>query len=204
MSDQSNMTRSWGSEIASILVQTAGLLEDLPAEKWETASLCEGWSVRDVAGHILWRIGASTPRMLREGGGAYFGKHLNPMKAMDDLSVAAGRAEPVEIVRQIRHIAATKLAGEGRTGVSELTEALVHSYDIAWPLDVRLAIEPRVSHAVASARVRMPLPLSMRAAVAARTLRAADADWQIGTGPVIEGSAEAIVLFLFGRAPARS
>ena len=32
----------------------SALLHDLRAEEWERASLCEGWRVRDVVGHILY------------------------------------------------------------------------------------------------------------------------------------------------------
>jgi uncharacterized protein (TIGR03083 family) len=30
----------------------ADLLDDLSAEQWRTPSLCEGWTVRDVAAHL--------------------------------------------------------------------------------------------------------------------------------------------------------
>ena len=30
----------------------AGLLETLSSQQWTTASLCEGWKVRDVAAHV--------------------------------------------------------------------------------------------------------------------------------------------------------
>lgn len=190
----------WGSEIADILVQTAGLLEGLKPEQWNTPSLCPDWTVRDAAGHIVWRIGTSTRQMLAEGGRAYFGRHLNPMRVIDDLSNSQAQASPETLIREMRHIAALKLGGDGRTGLTELTEALVHGYDIAWPLGISLEIEPRVSAAVA-ARRQLTLPLQARHVVGNRTLVAIDADWRIGRGAEITGSAEAIVLFLFGRKP---
>lgn len=192
--------KHWGSEIADILVQLAGALDDLTPEQWETPSMCEGWRVRDAAGHIVYRIGTSTSRMLTTGSAAYFGKHLNPMRALDDLGAEASKAEPAELVSQIRHIAALKLGGQGRTGIGELTEAVVHSYDITRPLGIALEIEPRVSEAVVRARLLL-LPPSLRGVTKRRTLHATDAGWRIGTGPDIEGTAQGITLFLFGRKP---
>jgi uncharacterized protein (TIGR03083 family) len=122
------------------------------------------------------------------------------MSAIGDVSVAAASADPAELVRRLRRIAALKLGGNGRTGVSELAEAVVHGYDIANPLGIRMQLEPRVTEAVARSRLPL-LPLSARIVVARRSLVAIDAGWSVGTGPAIEGSAEAIVLYLFGRKP---
>lgn len=191
----------WGSEIADTLVQVSGVLESLPPDRWNEQSLCELWRVRDVAGHLVWRLGSSTAELLRSAAGAVLADPgRNPMSAIGDVSVAAASADPAELVRRMRRIAALKLGGNGRTGVSELAEAVVHGYDIANPLGIRMQLEPRVTEAVARSRLPL-LPLSARIVVARRSLVAIDAGWSVGTGPAIEGSAEAIVLYLFGRKP---
>lgn len=41
-------------------------------------------------------------------------------------------------------------------------------------------------------------PFDRRAAIAGRTVRASDADWQLGRGPVVEASSIGIVRFLLG------
>lgn len=191
----------WGSEIADTLVQVSGVLESLPPDRWSEQSLCELWRVRDVAGHLVWRLGSSTTELLRSAAGAVLADPgRSPMRAIGDVSVATASADPEELVRRIRRIAALKLGGNGRTGVSELAEAVVHGYDITNPLGVRMQLEPRVTEAVARSRLPL-LPLSARIVVARRSLVAIDDGWSVGTGPAIEGSAEAIVLYLFGRKP---
>lgn len=191
----------WGSEIADTLVQVSGVLESLPPDRWNEQSLCELWRVRDVAGHLVWRLGSSTTELLRSAAGAVLADPgRSPMRAIGDVSVATASADPEELVRRIRRIAALKLGGNGRTGVSELAEAVVHGYDITNPLGVRMQLEPRVTEAVARSRLPL-LPLSARIVVARRSLVAIDDGWSVGTGPAIEGSAEAIVLYLFGRKP---
>ncbi|MEO6826574.1 MAG: maleylpyruvate isomerase family mycothiol-dependent enzyme [Microbacteriaceae bacterium] len=191
----------WDSRIGSILVQVSGLLEELTPQQWESPSLCEGWRVRDVAGHFVWRVGSSNAQMLRSGLCASVRHGVNPVMAID-LSRAAAKESPQQLVQGIRRIAVDKFAGVGRTGIVELTECVVHAFDIANPLGVDLAIDAETTGAVATTRARLA-PAPLRAVLNARTLRAQDAGWRIGRGPVIEGTAQAIVLFLFGREPLR-
>jgi uncharacterized protein (TIGR03083 family) len=190
----------WGAEIADVLVQTSGLLESLTPEQWEGPSLCEGWRVRDVAGHIVWRLGTDSPQMARDLFQTARQRGIGFGWAIDTLSTQAAQAEPAELVRGIRSIARRKLAGEGRVGIGELTEAVVHSYDITGALHTPIEVEPRVTHAVA--KMRVPLTTGdVRAVLGARTLRATDAGWQVGRGPVVEGTAQGVVLYVFGRSP---
>lgn len=192
----------WDGRIGSILVQVSGMLEELTPEQWESPSLCEGWRVRDVAGHFVWRIGSSNAQMLRSGLRAYARHRVNPMMVIDELSRTAAEDSPRQLVQRIRRIAVDKFAGVGRTGTGELAECVVHAFDIANPLGFDLAIDGETTGAVAAARARLAPPL-LRAVLSTRTLRARDAGWQVGHGPAIEGTAEAIVLFLYGRKPLR-
>jgi uncharacterized protein (TIGR03083 family) len=38
--------------VAATYVALSDLLDALPAERWDTASLCEGWRVREVVAHV--------------------------------------------------------------------------------------------------------------------------------------------------------
>ena len=42
----------------------ADLIEGLTDEHWDSPSLCEGWAVRDVAGHIVSFIELSLPALM--------------------------------------------------------------------------------------------------------------------------------------------
>lgn len=192
---------SWATEITDILVQTSGLLEGLPAERWEAPSLCEGWRVRDVAGHLAWRLGTPGAELAGQVARTMRRRRIGPMWAIDTLSTEAASAPTDELVARLRRIARQKLAGEGRVGLTELTEAVVHSYDITGALGIPIEVEPRVSEAVA--RARLPLvPVATAAVLTERRLVAADAGWEVGVGDTaVEGSAQGVVLYLFGRRP---
>ncbi|WP_150308506.1 maleylpyruvate isomerase family mycothiol-dependent enzyme [Planctomonas psychrotolerans] len=195
---ETKVTTSWSTEIATILEQVADLLDGLTPEQWESPSMCDGWTVRDVAGHIVWRIGSSTGTMLRTGFRAYWGHHINPMKAIDDLSVKAAQASYEDLVDRIREIADDKRSSRGRVRIGELIEAVVHAYDISHALKADLALDPRATGAVAVARVVMA-PTPIRAVLRARTLTATDAGWTLGSGTPLSGTASTLIMFLFGR-----
>ena len=46
--------------------QTVELVESLTEEQLSVPSLCEGWAVRDVAGHVAWVALATPPEVVRE------------------------------------------------------------------------------------------------------------------------------------------
>ncbi|WP_104082093.1 maleylpyruvate isomerase family mycothiol-dependent enzyme [Cryobacterium sp. Y11] len=196
--DESGVNSNWREYLVSTLTATADLLAGLAPEQWEVPSLCTGWRVRDVAGHIIWRVGSSNRKLVSTAARAYLGHFIDPNRAIDVLSRAAAEAPPAELIAQIRQIAAEKAAGQGRHGISELTEAVVHGIDLARPLGLTL---PVASTAVGAVALRRSLiaPTEIKAVLRVRTLLATDADWTIGRGPELLGTAESHLLFLFGR-----
>jgi uncharacterized protein (TIGR03083 family) len=198
--EESGVTSDWSAHIAATLTATADLLAGLTPEQWEAPSLCAGWRVRDVAGHLVWRVGSSNRDLVRTAARAYLGHFIDPNRAIDVLSRAAAEAEPGDLVARIREIAAGKASGHGRHGVSELAEAVVHGYDLARPLGISLPVASTASGSVALFR-SLVAPLGVKAVLRRRTLVATDADWSVGRGPAIRGTAEELILFLFGRAP---
>jgi uncharacterized protein (TIGR03083 family) len=200
------MRDDFGEQIAHTLTQLADILEGLQPDEWGAQSLCSRWTVRDVAGHIVWRVGGSYGEMLRS---------TLPMltlsrTSMDSLTDAVSRQEaeatsPEQLVQRLRRIAALRLAGIGRTGLNDLVESVVHTYDIVQPLGVTIDVDQDASRRVALRGLLFASP-DRRVVVARNTLHATDAGWAIGrskpgVGRTIEGSAQGIVLYLFGRRP---
>ncbi|MDJ0323079.1 maleylpyruvate isomerase family mycothiol-dependent enzyme [Cryobacterium sp. PH31-AA6] len=197
--DETEAGSDWRAPLAETLTAIADLLAELTPEQWEAPSLCGGWRVRDVAGHLIWRLGSTNRELVRSLGRAMLhGRFVNPNRGMDVVSRAAAEAEPAELVAELRRIAADRLAGLGRHGVTELTEAVVHGFDIARALDLTLTVAPVVTGAVALRRALIA-PTPVKAVLRRRTLVATDALWRVGRGQAFEGTAEDFVLFLFGR-----
>lgn len=196
--DESSVESTWAPHIATTLTAIADLLESLTPEQWSAPSSHGTWRVRDVAGHLVWRLGSTRWELVTGTARAAVPRLGNLTRAADALSREAAEARPAELIEGIRRIAAQKTRRRG--GIAELTVAVVGGLDIAHPLGRTLPIDPLASGAVAVRR-SVIAPPTVRGVLRARTLVATDAGWRVGRGPVIRGTAEAHLLFLFGRGP---
>ncbi|WP_238012444.1 maleylpyruvate isomerase family mycothiol-dependent enzyme [Dactylosporangium sp. AC04546] len=178
----------------------AELLGALRPEEWEHASLCEGWTVRDVAAHLTLqelRFGqllTSLPAMVRA--------RFDVERLTSDLARARARElTPEAIVAAIRATVGNRRHNAGVTVRETLIDILVHGQDIAVPLGREL---PTAPDAVAEAITRMwtmrwPPPFPATKRLRGHRLEATDADFAIGDGPVICGPITALALLCAGR-----
>ena len=187
--------------------RTAALLEGLTPEQWEHPSLCDGWTVRHVAAHLTMQ-----QQRVRDALG-FISRHPRILRSMPlntfihDAGVLQAQALSTEqIVAAIRNGIGSRRHNAGLTPLETLTDILVHSQDIAIPLDVDLPMRPALSALAATRRwdtrntwlatVNRQLPLNTY------QLRATDTDWSRGHGPDITGPIGAILLLLTGRTAA--
>lgn len=188
----------WSAHIATTLDRTASALAELSPEQWEAPSLCEGWRVRDVAGHLVWRLGEPTGAIVRTASRSLLSGRLDAAIAQIARDVAQAPVD--ELVAELHRVAEAKVYRHGRTGITELTEAVVHSIDMFEALGLPLRLSPRSTSAVAVARLKTPFAKEARRA-SGRTLVATDARWRIGTGAPIEATAARLIAALYGRLP---
>ncbi|POH59165.1 hypothetical protein C3B59_18320 [Cryobacterium zongtaii] len=197
--NESGVNARWSGHLAATVTATADLLAGLTPEQWEAQSLCTGWRVRDVAGHLVWRLGSTKRELLGSAARAYLGHFVRPGRAIDAVSRAAAAAEPAQLVARLREIAAAR-AASGRGGITELTEAVVHGLDAAHPLGLTLPIHATAGGAVALRR-SLIAPTEIKAVLHTRRLLATDAEWSVGHGTPLRAPASELILFLFGRGP---
>jgi len=179
-------------------LQTADLLERLTDADWAHRSLCEGWTVRDVAAHLtLQQMGmGDVLRMLPR----YRGGGMN--RIIGD-SARAKAATPVDLlVAEIRGMVGSRRHNLGVTSRDTLIDIIVHGQDIALPLGLDLSV-PVDAAAEAATRVST---LGTRMASVFRPVpwrryrfTATDIDWSVGDGPEISGLILAVLLVLTGR-----
>jgi uncharacterized protein (TIGR03083 family) len=175
----------------------ADLLADLPDDQWRQPSLCDGWTVRDVAAHL-------TLQQVSLGG--MIGMMAQWRGSLDQTihHVACRRAAalPTErIIAEIRDMVGSRRHNIGVTHLETLTDILVHGQDIAIPLGLRHDMPPQAA-AIAANRVlsmRWPPPLPATRKVAGFRLTATDTSWSAGEGPEVRAPMAAILLVCAGR-----
>ncbi|HKP44372.1 maleylpyruvate isomerase family mycothiol-dependent enzyme [Mycobacterium sp.] len=179
-------------------LRTAELLEQLSDDEWQHRSLCEGWTVRDVAAHLtMQQMGVREALLcaIRRPGG---------MNRMIRQAAERQAGLPRErIIAQIRGMVGLRRHNIGVTCQETLIDILVHSQDIAIPLSRRLDVDPEVA-AVAAMRVWFyaggpKAKVFKKIQLAGLRFTATDTPWSVGSGREIEGPMIAILLVLTGR-----
>ncbi len=177
------------------------LADELDDADFDRPSLCDGWAVRDVFGHMC--VGHTT------SGPVIAGKVLryrgNMAKGSFEMSKAwAAQRTPAEIRDFWRR---ELVEGRARRGIAKtirwddsLVDHLVHEQDVRRAVDrprplperrLRLALDRAPS-------VHSPL-FSVKKKVRGLRLEATDLDWSWGDGPVVSGPGEAVLMAVSGR-----
>jgi uncharacterized protein (TIGR03083 family) len=172
------------------------LLEDLSEEEWRRPSLCDGWTVRQVAAHLALQntTWSTMPRavldLVRRGG-------MNgAIRAM-----ACRHAElPVGVlVGEIRDRIGVWRPLPTVTFRETAIDYLVHGQDIAVPLGRSLQMPPGLAIIAADRVWASPRMFHARKKLAGYRLAADDAPWSVGQGHEISGPIGALLLLLTGR-----
>jgi uncharacterized protein (TIGR03083 family) len=172
------------------------LLEDLSDEEWDRPSLCEGWTVRQVAAHVALQntTWAAMPRgvleMIRAGG----------MNGAIHAVACRHALQPTEqIIAEIGDRIGVWRPLPTVTYLESAIDYLVHPQDIAIPLGRQLEMPADVA-AVAAQRVwTSPRMFHARKKLAGYRLVATDTAWTAGQGDEVTGPIRALLLLLTGR-----
>jgi uncharacterized protein (TIGR03083 family) len=175
--------------------ELADLIEGLGTDRrvWATPSLCEGWTVRDVAAHLT-HGALPVPRMLFEA--ARSGFRFN---AVVDRMARADRSTPTQIASTLRSVADSRRHPPGTSVVEPLIDLLVHGQDLCVPLGIDRPV-PADAAVTAAQRVwDMGFPFRARRRYAGRRLVATDADFAVGEGQEVSAPIRDLLLLLTGR-----
>ena len=189
--------RAWQA-IRTQRLAVADLLETLDADEWRRPSLCEGWSVHDVAAHL------TLQQLSLLDGLVLFARTPGGMNRVirEAARREATRTPCEEVVARIRASADSRGHNVGVTYHETLIDALVHGQDIARPLGRALPVPPDAA-ALAAERVwSRGWPFYPRRRLANLRLVGTDGEWAAGEGQEIRGSLGDLLLVLTGRGAA--
>ena len=178
----------------------ADVLAGLAPDDWDRPTLCAGWSVRVLAGHLLQPVRVGFGRFLLTAL-----RHRGDTDAtVDHLARVLARPEPAELVAALRAHAADRVSPPRVGPMGPFAETCVHLRDLARPLgltadvaedDWRLLLTYLCSPGAAPA-------LTPPGRLDGLALAATDADWRHGTGPEVRGTLEALAMVATGRTAA--
>jgi uncharacterized protein (TIGR03083 family) len=169
------------------------VLVGLEADQWRTPSLCAGWTVRDLAVHLLMPYELSVPRFL-----ALMARSRFRFDRAADRWARSDPRSPAQVVAALRDTEHRRFeAGPGAPAEAPLSHLVIHAQDVYRPLGVPSPTDPE------DAGIALD-QLTGRRALAPGLLdglafAATDTDWRHGTGPAVSGPATALLTTLAGR-----
>lgn len=178
-------------------LRLADLLDDLSEHDWQQPSLCDGWTVRDVAAHLtLQQLGAraAIAMMLRYRGDT--DRAIRECARQRAATLTTG-----QIIAAVRGMTGSRRHNFGVTYRETLIDILVHAQDIAIPLRRRHAMPPEAA-ATAVTRIwtmRWPPPFPASRTMQQFRITATDTAWSAGHGLQIQAPISAILLLSAGR-----
>jgi uncharacterized protein (TIGR03083 family) len=187
--------------IATERRRIADLLESLDPAQLATPSLCGRWSVQQVAGHLLaaieFRPGASARAMVR---GRFRLHRANALLAQE-----VARRPAAELADGLRRNADNPFRPPIVGYPGQLTDLQVHGQDMRRPLGRPHGLSP------AGLRVSLDFLTGGRAPgfttrrrMAGLRFVASDQTWEHGSGALVTGPAEALMMAMTGRPVALS
>jgi uncharacterized protein (TIGR03083 family) len=173
----------------------ADLLAGLTPEQWATPSLCTGWTVREVAAHLVLGPETRLGPTLRE-----FVRARGNFDRVVDVTARRRAAEPPEqLVAQLRATVGSRHLAPGQKLLDAVMDVLVHGQDVAVPLGLARPVPPRAGVTAAEHLWGMRLFFHPRKALRGYRLVATDADWSAGSGTEVRGPLSALLPLLAGR-----
>jgi uncharacterized protein (TIGR03083 family) len=172
-------------------------LSSLTDAQWATPSLCGGWSVQQLLGHMTATATMKPASFFTKLAKAGF--KFDDMAAREAASQSSG--EPSETLARFK--AAIRNTSHPPGPVDAIYgETLVHSTDIRRPLGLDHTFPAEALTRVGDFYRKSNLIVGGKGRAAGLTLRATDVDWTVGSGPEVSGPALSLILAITGRASA--
>lgn len=169
-------------------------LEPLTDGQWTAPSLCEGWEVRHVVGHLVSLQAVPTWRFI-VGSVGMSGFH----RKVDRFAREFGERDKSDLLSRYRDLVGSRKAPPMIGPMAPLMDVIVHSLDIGKPLGLPSVLEARATREVLTAMgVGFPV-MAPKSRSKGLRLEANDLDWASGSGPLVRGAAGDLALAISGR-----
>lgn len=178
------------AERAALASDLTGLAET----EWSARSLCEGWTVHQVLGHMVATTRITPVRFFAKFAGSGF--RFEKMSANDIRRETAGG--PAATLAAFRAQVGTTTRPPGPPDTM-LGETIVHSEDIRRPLGIRHTYPSDALTRAADFYKGSGLLIGSKKRIAGLRLRADDEDWSTGDGAEVTGPLLSLLMAMTGR-----
>ncbi|KOX12446.1 maleylpyruvate isomerase family mycothiol-dependent enzyme [Nocardiopsis sp. NRRL B-16309] len=170
-------------------------LSGLAPDRWSVPSLCEGWTVHDVAAHLV-----DSARTTRLGFVVDLLRARMDFDRLNERGIARERGGgPADTLARLREVASRTTTPPGPLA-TRLVEEVVHGEDVRRPLGITRDYPTEAVVRALGVQVRTPVAFGGgRERAAGLRLDASDSDVDIGEGPVVSGGTLDLLLALSGR-----
>ena len=170
----------------------AEFLSTLTPEDWQAPSLCDGWTVKDVVAHVISYEDLNAIGLIKR-----FAKgrivRANEVGVEEFATMSAD-----ELLAFLNSHLQPRGLTAGFGGMIALVDGTIHHQDIRRALG-----RPRAIPSYRLERILPLVPTNPRLGAGKRirglSLQATDVDWTHGSGPVVTGSGEALLMAMSGR-----
>ncbi len=176
----------------------ADILAGLPERAWAEASLCDRWTVRDVAAHLTFAQATV---------GDVIGPFLRSGLRFDTMIRQTALRSPLdhdEIVATIRGFVGSRRRPPIVSELEPLADVLIHTQDICVPLGIEHAMPLDAAVAAADRLLSLPVLLRLRAPYRGVRFEATDVEWAWGSGELVRGPMQWLLLTVGGRSAAHA
>lgn len=175
--------------------ELADWLPTLTPEQLDTPSLCAGWTVRDVAGHLAAAVALPLRALLVQTVRSRFDLH----RANAELARRFAARPLPELAAALRRRADVALAPPGIGARGPLTDLLVHDGDMRIPLGLPVTPDPALVAVALGFLAPGAVGFAPRRRVAGLRLVATDLDRSWGDGVELVGTGVDLMLGVCGR-----
>ena len=167
---------------------------DLTPEQWASSSLCAGWTVQEVAGHVVAAAEQTPHNFYKDLARAGF--NFNVFADRDAKRI--GASGPAELIRRLQ-LRTTTTNHPPAPVMAMLGEIVVHGADIRRPLGLTHRPSDGALVAVADSWKKSNLLFGSKRRIQGLRLRATDVAWSNGAGSELAGPTRSLVAAMSGR-----
>lgn len=180
------------AERDALAADLAGLTE----AQWESPSLCQDWTVRQVVAHTTGAAMSTPVTFLMKFASAGFSFNAFTKKQLN-LYLGSSAQETLANFRT----AAPRTSAPPGPGAAWIGEAVIHAEDIRRPLGIKHTYNLEAVERTADFYVRSNAIVGAKKRIAGLRLEATDTPWGFGEGPVVRGPLLSLLMAMTGRTP---